>query len=278
MLARLWQELGVADGITLAINSIGDAPERRAHRALLIAHFERHRALLDDDAQRRLHTNPLRILDSKNPALAEAIAAAPRLVDLLEDASRAHFEELQRLLAASGVAFRVDARLVRGLDYYNRTVFEFITDRLGAQGTVTGGGRYDGLFEQLGGKPTPATGFAIGVERLILMLQESGAAAGPAPLAYIVHSGAAAAALAWRAAEALRDAGHAVVLNAGGGSFKSQMKRADASGARYALLIGDEEAAAGTASVKPLRATGAQVAVPVAALAATLAAGPATDN
>ena len=278
MLSRLWQELGVADGITLAINSIGDAPERRAHRALLIAHFERHRALLDEDALRRLHTNPLRILDSKNPALAEVIATAPRLVDILEDASRTHFDELQRLLTQSGVAFRVDARLVRGLDYYNRTVFEFITDRLGAQGTVTGGGRYDGLFEQLGGKPTPATGFAIGVERLILMLQDSGATAPPAPLAYVVHAGEAAAALAWRVAEALRDAGHAVVVNAGGGSFKSQMKRADASGAQYALLIGDEEAAAGTASVKPLRAPGPQVAVPVAALAATLTAGPPTDN
>jgi histidyl-tRNA synthetase len=273
MLARLWRALGIADGITLAINSIGDAAERHAHRALLIAHFERHQALLDDDAKRRLHTNPLRILDSKNPALAEMIATAPRLVDLLEGASRAHFEELQRLLTASGVAFRIDARLVRGLDYYNRTVFEFVTDRLGAQGTVTGGGRYDGLFEQLGGKPTPACGFAIGVERLILMLQETGAAAVAAPLAYVVHAGEAAAALAWRAAESLRDAGHAVVLNAGGGSFKSQMKRADASGARYALLIGDEEAATGTASVKPLRAAGAQVAVPVAELAATLAAG-----
>jgi len=276
MLARLWQALGVADGITLAINSIGDPAERRLHRDLLIAHFERHAAILDDDAKRRLHTNPLRILDSKNPALAEMIATAPRLVDLLEGASRAHFEELQRLLAANGVAFTVDARLVRGLDYYNRTVFEFVTDRLGAQGTVTGGGRYDGLFEQLGGKPTPACGFAIGIERLILMLQDTGVAA--APGAYVVHAGDAAAALAWRVAEALRDAGHAVVLNAGGGSFKSQMKRADASGAHYALLIGDEEAAAGTVSVKPLRAPGAQVAVPFEALAATLAAGLAADH
>jgi len=279
MLTRLWRALGVADGITLTINSIGDAAERRRHRSLLIEHFERHRELLDDDAKRRLHTNPLRILDSKNPALAEMIATAPRLVDLLEGAPRAHFEELQRLLAANGVAFRIDARLVRGLDYYNRTVFEFVTDRLGAQGTVTGGGRYDGLFEQLGGRPTPATGFAIGIERLILLLQEAGtAAASPAPVAYIVHAGDATAALAWRAAEALRDAGHAVVLNAGGGSFKSQMKRADASGARYAVLFGDEEAAAGTASVKPLRAPGAQVAVPVAELAATLAARLASEN
>ena len=269
MLARLWRTLGVADGITLSINSIGDAPERHAHRALLIEHFERHAAILDDDAKRRLYTNPLRILDSKNPALQEMIAAAPRLTDLLGPSSRAHFDALQRLLSENGIAFRIDPRLVRGLDYYNRTVFEFVTDRLGAQGTVAGGGRYDGLFEQLGGKPTPACGVAFGVERLILLMQESGAVASAAPLAYIVHVGEAAAALAGRAAESLRDAGHAVVLNAGGGSFKSQMKRADVSGARYAVLIGDDEVASAAATVKPLRG-GDQFAVPVAALAATL--------
>ena len=272
MLARLWKALGIAEGITLAINSIGDPPERHAHRALLIEHFERHAAILDDDAKRRLHSNPLRILDSKNPALQEMVAAAPRLVDLLGASSRAHFDGLQQLLADHGIPFRIDARLVRGLDYYNRTVFEFVTDRLGAQGTVAGGGRYDGLFEQLGGKPTPACGFALGVERLILLLQESGTVARATPLAYIVHVGDAAAALAGRAAELLRDAGHAVVLNAGGGSFKAQMKRADVSGAQYAILIGDDEAAAGTASVKPLRG-GEQFAVPIAALAARLAAG-----
>jgi histidyl-tRNA synthetase len=273
MLARLWRDLGIADGVSLALNSIGDAAERRAHRALLIAHLERHAALLDADARRRLHTNPLRILDSKNPALADVLATAPRLVDRLGDASRAHFDELQRLLTAAGIAFRIDARLVRGLDYYNRTVFEFVTDRLGAQGTLAGGGRYDGLFEQLGGKPTPACGFAIGVERLILLLQETAAGIAVAPLAYVVHAGEAAAAFALRVAETLRDVGHAVVVNAGGGSFKAQMKRADASGARYAILIGDDEVAAGTASVKPLRTPGTQVAVPVADLAATLIAG-----
>jgi histidyl-tRNA synthetase len=272
MLARLWRTLGIDDGITLAINSIGDAPERQAHRALLIEHFERHAAILDDDAKRRLHANPLRILDSKNPALQEMIAAAPRLVDLLGTASRAHFDGLQQLLCDHGVAFRIDARLVRGLDYYNRTVFEFITDRLGAQGTVAGGGRYDGLFEQLGGKPTPACGFALGVERLILLLQDSGTVAVAAPLAYLVHAGEAAAALAGRTAEALRDAGHAVVVNAGGGSFKSQMKRADVSGAHFAVLIGDDEAAAGTATVKPLRGGGEQFVVPAAELPARLGA------
>ncbi len=274
MLARLWKALGVAEGITLSINSIGDAPERVAHRARLIEHFERHAAILDDDAKRRLHTNPLRILDSKNPALQEMVAAAPRLLDLLGASSRAHFDGVQRLLSDHGVAFRIEARLVRGLDYYNRTVFEFVTDRLGAQGTVAGGGRYDGLFEQLGGKPTPACGFALGVERLILLLQESGSVARAAPLAYIVHSGDAASALAGRAAESLRDAGHAAVLNAGGGSFKSQMKRADVSGARFAVLIGDDEAAAGTATVKPLRGGGEQFTVPVAELATALSASP----
>jgi len=272
MLARLWRALGIGDGIALAINSIGDAPERNVHRARLIEHFERHAAILDDDAKRRLHTNPLRILDSKNPALQEMVGAAPRLLDLLGASSRAHFDGVQRLLSDHGVAFRIDARLVRGLDYYNRTVFEFVTDRLGAQGTVAGGGRYDGLFEQLGGKPTPACGFALGVERLILLLQESGRAAPAAPLAYIVHSGDAAAALAGRAAESLRDAGHAAVLNAGGGSFKSQMKRADVSGARFAVLIGDDEVAAGTATIKPLRGGAEQFTVPLAVLAATLSA------
>ena len=258
MLARLWRELGVADGVRLSINSIGDAHERRAHRADLIAYFERHLDALDEDARRRLHANPLRILDSKTPSMQAMIAGAPRLVDRLGPESRAHFDGLANALAAAGIAFTVDARLVRGLDYYNRTVFEWITDRLGAQGTVAGGGRYDGLFEALGGKPTPACGFAIGVERMILLLQGAGVAASDAPLAYVVHAGDAAAALAHRVAEALRDAGHAAIVHAGGGSFKSQMKKADASGARYALLVGEDEVAARTVSVKPLREPGEQ--------------------
>ena len=277
MLVRLWRTLGVDDGISLAINSIGDAAERQQHRALLIEHFERHEAILDADAKRRLHTNPLRILDTKNPDLQEMVAAAPRLVDLLGDASRAHFEALQRLLADQNIAFHVDPRLVRGLDYYNRTVFEFVTDRLGAQGTIAGGGRYDGLFEQLGGKATPACGFAIGIERLILLVQEFGGRQQRPPLAYVVFAGESATAQAWRAAELLRDAGHDVVTNGGGGSFKAQMKRADASGARYAVIVGDDEAAAGTASVKPLRDGGEQYTVPVAELAARLAE-PTTRN
>ena len=194
------------------------------------------------------------------------------MIDFIADASLAHFDGLKALLADAGVAFHVDARLVRGLDYYNRTVFEFVTDRLGAQGTIAGGGRYDGLFEQLGGRPAPACGFALGIERMILLLQEARVVTASVPDAYVVHAGEAGAKLAWRVSEMLRDAGRAIVVNAGGGSFKSQMKRADASGATYALIIGDDEVAAGSVSMKPLRATGDQVAVPVAELAQALAA------
>ncbi len=272
MLARLWRRLGLADGIRLKINSIGDAAERRAHRALLVEYFERHATMLDDDAKRRLHSNPLRILDSKSPAMQAMIAEAPRLLDRLGTESRAHFDGLQQLIADQGIGFEIDARLVRGLDYYNRTVFEWVTDRLGAQGTVAGGGRYDGLFEQLGGKPTPACGYAIGVERMVLLLKGGGVGETAAPFAYVVHAGNAAARLAWNVGETLRDRGRAVVVNAGGGSFKSQMKKADASGARFALVIGDDEAAAGAVAIKPLRDAGDQVAVPLAALADTLAA------
>jgi histidyl-tRNA synthetase len=274
MLARLWRELGIADGIRLKINSIGDAEERRAHRQELVRYFTRHAAALDEDSRRRLQTNPLRILDSKNPALHDVLAGAPRLVEMLGEGAREHFDGLKRLLDDAGIPYEIDPRLVRGLDYYNRTVFEFVTDRLGAQGTVAGGGRYDGLFEQLGGKPTPACGFGMGIERMVLLLQDAGTKSDAAPLAYIVHAGASATALAWQVSELLRDAGHAVVLNAGGGSFKSQMKRADASGAQYAVLVGEDEAAAGIASVKPLRGdAGEQFKVPLAGLVAALAAG-----
>jgi len=272
MLARLWRRLGVAQGIRLALNSIGDPDERRGHRADLIAHFERHESVLDADARRRLFANPLRILDSKNPAMHDVIAGAPRLIDRLGPASRAHFEGVQQGLADHGIAFDIEPRLVRGLDYYNRTVFEWITDRLGAQGTVAGGGRYDGLFEQLGGRRTPACGFAIGIERMVLLLQDASLVLPDAPLAYVVHAGIGAGAMATRVAEHLRDAGHALVVNAGGGSFKSQMKRADASGAAYALLIGDDEVARQCVSVKPLRVPGEQRAVPVDDLERVLSA------
>ncbi|MCC7328138.1 MAG: histidine--tRNA ligase [Burkholderiales bacterium] len=276
MLARLWKALGLS-GIDLQINSIGNAEERLAHRRELIAHFEGNADVLDVDARRRLHTNPLRILDSKNPAMQPIIDAAPKLVDRIEDASRTHFEGLQTLLSEAGMRFAVNPRLVRGLDYYNRTVFEWVVtgDLLGAQGTVAGGGRYDGLFEVLGGKPNFACGFAIGVERMILLLaaqDAKGKTQCDAPIAYVVHDGAAAGQLARRVGEHLRDSGMAIVVNAGGGSFKSQMKRADASGARFALIIGDEEATAGTVAVKPLRAGGVQVAVPADELPARLSA------
>jgi histidyl-tRNA synthetase len=261
MLARLWRVLGLGDGIRLSINSIGDAVERRAHRERLVAYLGEHLDVLDEDSRRRLATNPLRILDSKHPAMQPVLAGAPRLVDMLGGESRAHFDALQRLLDEAGIAYTIDPRLVRGLDYYNRTVFEWVTDRLGAQGTVAGGGRYDGLFEALGGRPTPACGFGMGVERMILLMKEAGQQGVAAPAAYVVHAGEAAGVLARRAAEALRDAGYVVVVNAGGGSFKSQMKRADASNARYALVVGDDEAARGVVSLKPLREAGEQLPV-----------------
>jgi histidyl-tRNA synthetase len=274
MLARLWTRLELA-GMSLQINSIGDPHERLKHRNALVDHFGKHVDQLDADSKRRLTTNPLRILDSKNPHMQTLIAGAPKLADLLDrdSGSRRHFEELQGLLAEAGVAFEVNPRLVRGLDYYNRTVFEWVSDKLGAQGTVAGGGRYDGLFSQLGGEPTPACGFAVGLERLVLLLQGAASRVSRAPIAYVVHAGEAAGALARRVAEALRDDGLAIVLNVGGGTFKAQMKRADASGARFALIVGDEEAAANRVAVKPLREPGEQTALPPEELAARLTAG-----
>ena len=266
MVQRLWQRLGLT-GITLELNTIGSADERRAFRDRLIAHFEKTPELLDADAKRRLHTNPLRILDSKNPAMQEMIEAAPKLWDTLGEASRTLFEQVQDGVREAGIAFRVNPRLVRGLDYYNATVFEWVTTRLGAQSAVCSGGRYDGLFEQLGGKATPGCGFGIGTERTLLLLQDAGRKVDDSPFAYVVHAGAAASPLARRVAETLRESGHAIVLHAGGGSFKAQMKKADASGARFALVIGDDEAAAGTVAVKPLRAQGEQIAVSAADIA-----------
>jgi histidyl-tRNA synthetase len=273
MLARLWKNLGLA-GISLQINSLGDAPERVAHRQALQRYFRANLEALDADSKRRLETNPLRILDSKNPALRALVAGAPKLVEALGEASaaRAHFVELQQLLKAAAIDFELNPRLVRGLDYYNRTVFEWVSDRLGAQGTLAGGGRYDGLFSQLGGAPTPACGFALGVERLVLLLRDAQAGLDAAPDAYVVHVGAAACNLALATAERLRDAGLAIVVNAGGGTFKAQMKRADASGARWALIVGDDEVAANRVALKPLRASGAQIALPPEDVAAQIAA------
>ncbi|MDC8445573.1 MAG: histidine--tRNA ligase [Nitrosomonas sp.] len=253
MCARLWQMLGIT-GLRLEIGTLGNAESRALHRARLIKYFEQHIGALDEEAGRRLHANPLRILDSKNPQMQSIIEQAPRLIDDLDEESRLHFEAVQQILRARGVTFEVNPRLVRGLDYYNRTVFEWITDKLGAQGAVCAGGRYDGLIEQIGGKPAPACGFAMGVERLLALMHECGKTiAQPAPDIYIVHQGVQAAEYAWQVAEYLRDANCRVVLHCGGGSFKAQMKKADASGARYALIIGDDEALARQVTLKSLR-------------------------
>ena len=256
--ARLWDDLGL-DGIELQINSLGQPEERAQHRAALITYFEEHAEILDEDAKRRLYTNPLRILDTKNLSLQDMCAAAPKLIDYLGEASLGHFEGVQRVLRDAGVPYTINPRLVRGLDYYNLTVFEWVTDKLGAQGTVCAGGRYDGLVEQLGGKSTPACGFAMGVERLIALIKESGGEpAAPAPDVYVVHQGDEAARLAFRVAEGLRNEGIDVLLHCGGGSFKSQMKKADSSGATFAVVIGDDEAATGEAQLKALREEGVE--------------------
>ena len=259
--ARLWRKLGLAD-VRLEINTLGNAESRARYRARLVEYLGRDPAALDDDARRRMHTNPMRVLDSKNPAMQPIVAAAPRLADDLDDASRKNFEDLQGLLRDAGVAFVVNDRLVRGLDYYNDVVYEWTTTQLGAQGTVCAGGRYDGLVAQIGGKPAPACGFAMGVERLIALMQDSKDTQFGRPTdAYLVFSGEAASGFAWKVAEALREAGVTVVLHCGGGSFKSQMKRADASGARFAVIVGDDEAARGQVSLKPLRELKEQVRV-----------------
>lgn len=258
MCARLWKKLGLQD-VSLQINTLGSADSRALHRTKLIQYFTAHENLLDEDARRRLHTNPLRILDSKNPAMQALIDAAPKLLDELDEESLKHFEGVQGLLRSADVPYEINTRLVRGLDYYNYTVFEWVTTRLGAQGTVCAGGRYDGLVEQIGGKPAPACGFAMGVERLLALLEESAFSVPlKVPDVYLIHQGEAADKIALQVSELLRDAGLHVVLHCGGGSFKSQMKKADASGARYAIIIGDDEANANELSVKPLRELGEQ--------------------
>jgi histidyl-tRNA synthetase len=260
MCARLWRLLGI-DQVQLELNSLGSAEARARYRARLVEYLERHRDALDADSSRRLQTNPLRVLDSKNPAMQELIADAPRLVDDLDEESAVHFQAVQAGLRAAGVSFRINPRLVRGLDYYNRTVFEWTTDRLGAQGTICAGGRYDGLVEQIGGRPAPACGFAMGVERLIELMKEAAPMQSPVPDVYLVRQGERAERYAEALAEQLRDAGLSVTLHCGGGSFKSQMKKADASGARYAVIIGDDEAQAQELTVKSLRAAAEQVRV-----------------
>jgi histidyl-tRNA synthetase len=254
---QLWAELGIRHW-RLELNCLGQPDERRAHRAALVAYFEAHQDALDADARRRLHSNPLRILDTKNPAMQALVEGAPRLLDYLGEGSLRHFEAVQAILHASGIEYSINPRLVRGLDYYNLTVFEFITDSLGAQGTICGGGRYDYLIEQIGGRSAPAVGWALGVERVLELLQEEGVAVPePVPDAYAVIPDAAAVPVAMRCLQALRAAGVAVQMHTAGadgmGSMKSQFKKADASGARFALIFGADELAAGAVTVKALR-------------------------
>jgi histidyl-tRNA synthetase len=256
---QLWKELGIQN-VRLELNSLGQPEERKAHRAALIAYFEANAALLDEEATRRLHTNPLRILDTKNPSMQALVNDAPKLIEFLGDQSLAHFEQVKAILTANGVAFSINPRLVRGMDYYNLTVFEFITTSLGAQGTICGGGRYDYLIEMIGGKAAPAVGWALGVERVLELMKEQGVEI-PAlvPDAYAVIPDVAALGSAMRLIQALRMQGVAVQMHAapvageGMGSFKSQFKKADGSGARFALIFGADELAQGQVALKPLR-------------------------
>ncbi|KFI06737.1 histidine--tRNA ligase [Massilia sp. BSC265] len=255
---RLWDDLGLQN-VRLELNSIGNADERLRHRADLIAYLEKHEDILDLEAKRRLHSNPLRILDTKNPAMQDMVNGAPKLLDYLGEESLAHLNGLRKILDRNAVQYTINPRLVRGLDYYNRTVFEWVTDELGSQGTICAGGRYDPLIEQFGGKATPAVGFAMGIERIIELMKGLGETQTPSQCdVYLVHQGEDAQLQAFILGERLRDAGLDVVLHcatpAGAGSFKSQMKKADGSGAAFAVIIGEDEIASNQAVVKAMRA------------------------
>ena len=255
----LWKDLGLKD-VQLELNSLGQPDERKQHRAALIAYFEMHSDVLDEEARRRLHSNPLRLLDSKNPAMQGMLEAAPKLMDFLGEASLKHFNHVRSMLDANGVSYRINPRLVRGMDYYNLTVFEFVTQALGSQGTICGGGRYDYLIEQIGGKPAPAVGWALGVERVLELLKEQGIQISvPVPDAYAVIPEASALPIAIKVLQQLRALGISVQMHSGAsvdgmGSMKSQFKKADASGARFALIFGAAELAQGCVALKPLRA------------------------
>ncbi len=279
--ARIWRRLGLT-GLSLNLNTLGTVESRRGYRALLTDYFRRNASALDEDSRRRLEANPLRILDSKNPAMHDMLAGAPRLIDHLDPESAAHFSGLRAHLDAAGVPYVVNPRLVRGLDYYSRTVFEWTTTELGSQDAVCSGGRYDGLVEQLGGEPTPAIGWALGQERVVeLMRRRDRAADSAVPAVYLLLAGAAAERDGIALAERLRDAlpGHGIEMHCGGGGLKSQMRRADRSGARFALILGDDEIARGVVALKALRGDGAQEEVALEGLAAELGQrlGPATD-
>ena len=270
----LWRELDLKN-IRLEINSLGQPAERKAHRIALIDYLEQHASVLDDEARRRLHSNPLRILDTKNPAMQSMVEAAPRLIDFLGAESLAHFSAVKAILDANGVEWRVNPRLVRGMDYYNLTVFEFVTDQLGSQGTICGGGRYDYLIEQIGGKPAPAVGWALGVERVLELLKEQGNVVPTlVPDVYAIVPSSASLPLAVSTVEQLRKQGITVQMHAapagadGMGSMKSQFKKADASGALHALIFGDDELSRGMVTLKSLRdGAGAQSEKALAALA-----------
>ncbi len=260
--ARLWKTLGVSEHLVLQLNSLGQPEERAEYRQALVTYLEQHKDKLDEDSQRRLYTNPLRVLDSKNPEVQALLQDAPVLADYFGEQTRAHFEGLKALLTSAGIAFEINPRLVRGLDYYNLTVFEWVTESLGAQGTVCGGGRYDGLVEQLGGQATPAVGFAMGMERLVLLLETlNQVEAQPAQAdVYLAMMGDNSQAAGFALAERLRDQlpGLRVMSHCGGGNFKKQLKRADKSGAGIALILGEDEIARGEVTVKYLRGQGEQ--------------------
>ena len=266
LLARLWKTLDIKD-VQLHINSIGDPEDRLTYRTELIHYFEGHQDVLDEDAKSRLYQNPLRILDSKNPAMQTMIEGAPKLSDYLNSEAKAHFNSVCGYLKEAGIPFKLNHRLVRGLDYYNRTVYEWVTNRLGSQGTIAGGGRYDYLIERLGGDKTPASGFGIGMERIILLLEEMGVVLQNEPNIYLVNLGETAENYALKLSETLRSHGLKVVLNSGGSSFKSQMKRADKSGAAFALILGDDEMKEGVAQIKSLRVENVQSRIPLDELA-----------
>ena len=273
---RLWRLFGISDHVTLQLNTLGQSSERAAYRDALVAYLEQYKSELDEESQRRMYSNPLRVLDSKDEKVQAILAGAPRLFDHLGEESLAHFEGLKRLLTAAGIQFEVNERLVRGLDYYNLTVFEWVTNSLGAQGTVCAGGRYDGLVEQLGGQPTPAVGFAMGMERLVLMLEtlELNADIRPAVDVYLCMVGEGTEQAGFALAERLRDAlpDLRLMSHCGGGNFKKQLKRADKSGAAIALILGETEVQSGEITIKYLRGQAEQQTVSVYAAIALLAA------